>query len=120
MRTAAGALGAGLLLTGCGQAQEAIDQAQSLVSTAQVLIQACSDASVAWSPDASVDQATTGLQIALGSVDQALASDPSLPGAASLLTQLETALQDLEGAQDTAAAAASTAAIQTACSLVGG
>ena len=47
-------------------------------------------------------------------------SDPSLPGAASLLSQLETALQDLEGAQDTAGAAASTAAIQTACSLVGG
>lgn len=116
----AGVLGAGLLLTGCGQAQDAIDQAQSLVSTVQVLAQACTEASVAWEPGASVDSATTGLESAVGNVSEALASDPTLPGAATLLSQLESALGDLQGAQDTAAAAASTAAIQTACSLIGG
>ncbi len=120
MRVAAGALGAGLLLTGCGQAQDAIEQAQALVSTAQVLVQACSEASVAWSPDASMDQATSGLQSAVGNVNEALAADPTLPGAATLLSQLESALGDLQGAQDTAAAAASTAAIKSACSLLGG
>lgn len=116
----AGMLGAGLLLTGCGQAQEAIDQAQALVSTAQVLAQACSEASVAWEPGASIDTATSGLESALGNVNEALTADPTLPGAATLLTQLESALGDLQGAQDTADAAASTAAIQTACSLIGG
>jgi hypothetical protein len=116
----AGMLGAGLLLTGCGQAQDAIDQAQALVSTAQVLAQACSEASVAWEPGASIDTATSGLESALGNLNEALTADPTLPGAATLLTQLESALGDLQGAQDTAAAAASTAAIQTACSLIGG
>ncbi len=116
----AGMLGAGLLLTGCGQAQDAIDQAQALVSTAQVLAQACSEASVAWEPGASIDTATSGLESALGNVNEALTADPTLPGAATLLSQLESALGDLQGAQDTAAAAASTAAIQTACSLIGG
>lgn len=116
----AGMLGAGLLLTGCGQAQDAIDQAQAVVSTAQVLAQACSEASVAWEPGASIDSATSGLESALGNVNEALTADPTLPGAATLLSQLESALGDLQGAQDTADAAASTAAIQTACSLIGG
>ena len=120
MMTAAGMLGTGLLLTGCAEAQQAIDGAQSVVATAQVLIQACSEASVAWSPDASVADATAGLQSAMGNVDEALAADPSLPGAASLLSSLESALVDLENAQESAAAMASTAAVKSACALVGG
>lgn len=116
----AGVLGAGLLLTGCSTAQQAIDGAQSVISTAQVLSQACSEASVAWSPDATAAEATAGLQRAVGSVDEALALDPSLPGAATLLTQLQSALTELEGSQQGAATAVSTAALETACSLVGG
>jgi hypothetical protein len=115
-----GVIGAGFILTGCGQAQEAIDQAQSLISTAQVLAQACTEASVAWEPGASIDSATSGLESAVGNVNEALMADPTLPGAATLLSQLESALSDLQGAQDTAAAAASTAAIKSACSLIGG
>lgn len=120
MSATAGVLGAGLLLTGCGQAQNAIDQAQSLVSTVQVLSQACTEASAAWSPDASIDSATSGLESAVSNVNEALVADPTLPGATELLSQLETALGDLQGAQDTAAAAASTAVIKSACSLIGG
>lgn len=117
---AAGVLGASVLLTACAEAQQAIDGAQSVIATAQVLAEACSEASIAWSPDASVADATAGLESALGIVDEALAANPSLPGADDLLASLESALLDREGAQDTATAAASTAAVQSACSLIGG
>lgn len=116
----AGMFGAGLILTGCGQAQDAIDQAQSLVSTVQALSQACSEAAIAWEPGASIDSATSGLESAVGSMNEALTADPTLPGAATLLSQLESALGDLQGVQDSAAATASTAALKSACSLIGG
>lgn len=120
VRTTAGVLGAGLVLMGCAEAQRAIDGAQSVIATAQVLVQACSEASVAWSPEASIADATAGLGSAVGSVSEALAVDSSLPGAANLLSSLESALLDLEGAQQKGAAAASTAAVKSACALVGG
>ena len=116
----AGAIGASLMLTGCSEAQQAIDQAQGLVETAQVLSQACEEAAVAWSPGASVAEATEGLSSAASAVDQALASDPSLPGAANLLAELESALVQVEGAKDGAAITASTAAVQLACNAFGG
>lgn len=115
----AGILGAGLILTGCGQTQDANNQAESAVSTVQqTLDQACLEASAAWEPGVSIDSAISGLESAVGSVNAALAADPTLPGAATLLSQLESALVDLQGAEDTAAA--STAAIKSACSLIGG
>lgn len=120
MCVSSGAIGVSLLLTGCSEAQQAIDEAQGLVETAQVLSQACNDASVAWSPGASVAEATDGLSTAANAVDQALANDPSLPGAANLLAELEAALVQVEGARDGAAIDASTAAVQLACSAFGG
>lgn len=116
----AGTLGAGMLLAGCSQAQQALDSAQSVINTAQVLVQACSEASVAWSPDASVAEATAGLQSAVASVDEALTTNPDLIGATTLLSSLQSALVDLQNVDDLAATAVSTAAVKSACSVVAG
>lgn len=116
----AGTLGAGLLLAGCSQAQQALDSAQSIINSAQVLVQACSDASIAWSPDASVAEATAGLQSAVSSVDAALAENPSLPGATNLLSSLQSALADLKNIDNPAAQVASITVVQSACNLVSG
>lgn len=114
--SAAGALVLGL--SGCAEAQQAVDAAQSLVDSASTLVQACESASVAWEPGATVAEATTGIQQASDELSAAVAEGVTIAGAQEVLAALDRALADLQGVQQDAGLSATTAALQSACALV--
>jgi hypothetical protein len=105
-------------LSGCAEAQQAVDAAQSLVDSASTLVQACESASVAWEPGATVAEATTGIEQASEELSAAVAEGVSIAGAQEVLAALDRALVDLQGVQQDAGISATTAALQSACALV--
>jgi hypothetical protein len=105
-------------LSGCAEAQQAVDAAQSLVDSASTLVQACESASVAWEPGATVAEATTGIEQASEELSAAVADGVSIAGAQEVLAALDRALVDLQGVQQDAGISATTAALQSACALV--
>lgn len=114
--SAAGALA--LALSGCAEAQQAVDAAQSLVDGASTLVQACESASVAWEPGATVAEATSGVEQASEQLSGAVEEGVSIAGAQEVLSALDGALVDLQGVQQDAGVSAATAALQSACALV--
>jgi hypothetical protein len=114
--SAAGALVLGL--SGCAEAQQAVDAAQSLVDGASTLVQACESASVAWEPGATVAEATSGIERASEKLTAAVEEGVSIAGAQEVLAALDSALADLQGVQQDAGKSATTAALQSACALV--
>ncbi len=107
-----------LALAGCSEAQQAIDAAQSAVSTGQAMLDACTSASTAWDPGASVEEATAGLTEASEQLSAALDAGASIPGASALLEAIDTSLLQVEGLTQGAEAAASAAAVQALCSAL--
>lgn len=121
---------AGVLLTGCGaaseaisQGQQALDSASQAVAAAEGLIgagaqlgAACAAAQVAWLPGVSSADAYAALDEASALLDEAVAATPSLPGAAEIDQALTTAREALGADQTEFGVARQT--LQTACALV--
>lgn len=101
-------------LAGCAEAQQAIDSAQAIVGTADALTQACSSASVAWTPGVSVADAQAGLTQASEELSAAAGAGATITGAQQILDALEQSLQELEQMQQ-AALPTSLDLVETAC-----
>ena len=126
---ASGAL-AGVLLTGCGAASEAISQGQQALDSASQAVDAaegligagaqlgaaCAAAQVAWVPGISSADAYAALDEATALVDEAIAATPAIPGATEISQALTTAREALGADQTEFGVARQT--LQTACALV--
>ena len=121
---------AGVLLTGCGAVDEALNQGQQALDSASQAVDAtegligagtqlgaaCAAAQVAWVPGVSSADAYAAIDEATRIVDAAIAATPGLPGATEIDQALTTAREALGSDQTEFGVARET--LQTACALV--